>query len=539
MSIFKRNLLNSLFVSFNLLFLYSSPIYSKDESLVNKETISPESIFLSKDILNPIMLEARIDMPLELNLEQALNLAIAQNLDIELAMYQKDIDRWKWWENIGHFLPNYKLGASNQRFDGTFLVGGVFPVMALTSNANAYMRFDYPFFEGGKGFFNTLAAKKTFNSSKESLSASMKDVLLLVTMSYNHLLREQAQLDVLAKAFEEAKSEYELNQNLERQGVGTKFDVLQSEAQLAEREQLLIAQQANFRDAAIDLSKLLNLEQGTHIKPSQNDLNPRKLFDLNKPIAEIIKIAFDTRPEIKKAQLDYKAQKNYVSASYSGFLPRANLYGQYGGTGRVFFHRTKLAGTTPDAIALDENGNPRVQMVDRGRLLYQTDFDGIANVSNIIRGAGKPFVTATDDSLMANKFIGIQVDWDVGEGLGLPMVSRIKQAKNQAKLYSARLEKLNQEVEQEVRSAYLRVQTTEKLLGVAKKRVDAATEALRLAKLRLENGVGINLELLNAQKQYAEALVSQVNAAVDYNNGQAELLHGLGLISVEGLLGKL
>ncbi|OGI07077.1 MAG: hypothetical protein A3I68_08835 [Candidatus Melainabacteria bacterium RIFCSPLOWO2_02_FULL_35_15] len=521
---------------YNLFFLFIIFLFSFNPAYSNNTlTSTPDEIFMSGEYGTPIKLEARIDVPMELNLEQALKLALLQNLDITLAKNQRDLDKWKLWENLSHYLPNYSLGVTNQRFDGTFLVGGVFAVMSLTSNVNAYMRFDYPFFQGGKGFFNTLAANKIFKSSKENLSASMKDVLLFVTKAYNQLLREQAQLDVLAKSFEEAKAVYKLNQNLEKQGAGTTFDVLQSEAQLAEQEQLFIAQQANFRDSAINLSRLLNLEQSAHIRPSQKDLTAKKLFNIDKPIGEILKVAFDNRTEIKKAKLEYNAQRNYIAAAYSGFLPSANFYGQYGGTGHVFFHRTKVSEVIPDAIALDASGNPVIQMVSRSRFLDQTDLSNITSVSNVIKGAGSPFLSSVDDSLMASRFIGIQVGWNLAEGLGLTTLSKINQARNQAKLYSVNIVKINQQIEQEVRLAYLKAQTTEKLLEVAVKRINAAGEALRLAKLRLQNGVGINTELLGAQKQHSESLGSQVNAIVDYNNAQADLLHSLGLISIESL----
>ncbi len=539
--VYKKYNLLFLFIVFLLTFNFAysnAAVENNSSNIIQLKTSTPDEIFKSGEFGTPIKLEARIDVPMELSLEEALNLAIAQNLDVELAKHQKDIDKWRLWENLSHYLPNYSLGASSQRFDGTFLVGGVFAVMSQTSNANAFMRFDYPFFQGGKGFFNTLAANKIFKSSRENLSASMKDILLLVTKAYNQLLREEAQLDVLAKSFEESKGVYELNQALEKEGAGTRFDVLQSEVQLAEQEQSFIVQQANFREAAINLSKLLNLEQGTHIKPSQADLTVKKLFNIDRPIIEILKTAFDNRPEIKKARLEYKAQRNYIAAAYSGFLPSANFYGQYGGTGRVFFHRTKISQVIPDAIALDASGNPIVGMINRGRVLEQTNLSDITNVSDVIKGAGKPFLASNDDSLMASRFIGVQVGWNIGEGLGLATLSKISQARNQAKLYNTNIEKTNQQVEQEVRSAYLKVQTTEKLLEVARKRVNAAAEALRLAKLRLENGIGINTELLNAQKQYSGALGSQVDAIIAYNNTQADLLHSLGLVSVESLTKK-
>ena len=532
----KRNIL--------YLVLYTFLLSSTNLNLLcfaSEQTI--KNIFESNELSEPIKLEARIDVPLELNLEKALNYAILQNLNIAQAKHQQDVSKWLLLENLGNFLPDYRLGYLAQRLDGNFLIGGVFPVMALTSSINTFMRFDYRFFEGGKGLFNTLSAKNLYKSSKENVLASLNDVLLSVTRAYNRLLLEEAQLEVLAKALEEAKADLELNENLEKEGVGTRFDVLQSVAQASEQEQEFIEQEARFREASIYLATLLDLDQGTHIKPDKNDLKVQKLFDVNKPIQELISLAQKNRPEIKKTQLEYNSFKNNIGVAYSGFLPKANFFGQYGGTGNAFFHRTKVHEVIPDAIALNENGNPVPQMVSRDRNLYQAfqpqvDLSNITNVSNVIRGGGKPFTTALDDSLMASRFLGVEVGWDIGDGLGVPTLSRINRARNQAKIVKTNLEILKNKIEEEVRSIYLEVQTTEKLLSVANKRLEAASEAFRLAKVRLENGVGINTELLSSQKQYASALASQVNAIIKYNNAQAELLHSLGIISVERLITK-
>ncbi|MBI2996541.1 MAG: TolC family protein [Candidatus Melainabacteria bacterium] len=494
-------------------------------------------------LFGPMKLEARIDVPLELSLEKALNIAILQNLDIAKAKSQKEIDRWKYWENIGNWLPDYKLGLSAQRYDGSFLVGGVFPVMTLTSSVNAFMRFDYRFFEGGKGFFNTLAARKVYKASKENLLASQNNILLEVTRAYNNLLKEQAQLDVLTKAVEEAKSEVELNTNLEAQGVGTRFDVLQSKSQLAEQEQAYIIQQAKLREASIKLATLLNLEQGTHIKPNENDLKVKDLFDINKPITEIINLAVKNRPEVRAAKLEYGAGKNLIGVATSEFLPKANIFSQYGGTGNVLFHRTKRKGFVPDAIALDDTGSPVATMITRKRELFQAfepvqDLSNITNVSNVIRGGGGPSSFVTDDSLRANKNYGVQVDWDIAMGLGVTTVSKINESRNKAKLLVTDFDILNQEVEKQVRTSYLNVQATKQLLEVSEARVSATTEALKIAKARITNGIGINTELLNAEKQYVDSLAYKVNSIIEHNNAQAELLYSLGLISVERLLGK-
>lgn len=510
-------------------------------SFAQEDSADIDDLFSEIKLAEPIMLEARIDVPLKINLRKALDLALENNLDIITARYEKNIHKWKYWENIGNWLPDYSLGFDARRFDGSFLIGGVFPVTTLSSSVNAFMRFDYRFFEGGRGLFNTLAAKKLYKGAGENLHARVNEILLSVTKAYNRLLKEQANLNVLAKAVEEAESEVELNTNLEREGVGTKFDILQSEEFLAARKQELIAQQAILRGAAVSLAALLNLDQGIHIQPDLDDLKIKDSITIDKSIDEFLAISKDNRPELKKKLLEYKANRNYIGVAFADFLPRVNFFGQYGGTGNVIFNRTKVQVVTPDAIQLDDEGNPVVQTVKRREALNQT-FDpevGLSNVtqvSNVIRGGGKPFKTTINDSLMISKFIGIEVDWILGDGLGVPTVSRINQARSQAKASKIALEKLFQNVEKEVRIAYLNVQATKKLLDVADKRIKAAKEALHLAKVRVQNGVGINTELISAQKQYTEALSSRVSAITDYNNAQTDLLYSLGLISIDRLL---
>ncbi len=507
-----------------------------NENIDTTNSMLEDELFSAMDFENSldttIKLEARIDVPLELSLEKALNTAITQNLDLIFAKSQTTVEKWKLWDNVSNWLPDYKAGFIGQRLDGNFLVGGVFPIMTLTSSFNAFMRFDYRFFEGGSGVFNTLAQKKIYNASKQDLASTLNNLLLDVSHSYNQLLREQAQLNVYAKSIEEANAQVKLNENLEKQGVGTKFDVLQSEAQLAEQEQEYIVQQTRLREASIELAKLLNIDQGVIIKPDNSDLKIKDISNLNKPILDLISLAKENRPEAKSLKLRYLAQRNHIGTAFSSYLPRANFFGQYGGTGNAIFHRSKVKGFIPDAIALDDTGNPVISMVSKN----QVSLNDTSNVSNIIRGGGSPSIIKLDDSLMASKSLGVQLDWDIGDGLGLTTLSKINQARNITKAAKTSFDILNQKVEQEVRITFLKLQAAQKLLSVSEKRISAATEALRLAKLRLENGVGINTELLNAQKQYISALASKVDAIIAYNNSRAEFLHGLGLINIKELV---
>lgn len=472
-----------------------------------------------------IMLEARIDVPLKVDLESAIQIALMNNLDIVESELNREINKWTLRENIGYFLPDYSIGLGINRFDGQFFIGGLFPIDALNTNINAFVRTEYMILEGGKKVFNTLSAKKLYDASKEYLSTTKKNIIYSVVSSYYTLLTEQGKLDVYSKSVDEAKENLKLNQNREKRGVGTKFNVLQADSQLAEQEQLFIDQQAKFRQASIELATILNLNQQTHIKPNVKDLQPLSSPIVEQPIDDLISTAFEHRSEIKQAKLEYKSKKHQIGTAISSNLPNLNLYLQYGGTGQTFFDDTSTSTVTPDAINLDNAGNP----VPAARLAAQAA--SFSNVSNVQTAGGRPFRADVDRSLMSSLSYGLEFNWFLGQGLGVPLIAKLNKARKEADVSKNNLEKLRIDIEQEVRIAYLNFQAAQKSLKVSEKRVETSKEALRLARLRLNNGVGINTEVLDAQTSYKDSLASRVDAITKYNVAHADLLRSVGMIN--------
>ena len=62
-----------------------------------------------------------------------------------------------------------------------------------------------------------------------------------------------------------------------------------------------------------------------------------------------------------------------------------------------------------------------------------------------------------------------------------------------------------------------------------------SSEEIRMADLRLRHQLGTNLKLIQAQKDYVEALSKRIEAFVNYKQSQAKLLHAIGLVSIENL----
>jgi outer membrane protein TolC len=86
-----------------------------------------------------------------------------------------------------------------------------------------------------------------------------------------------------------------------------------------------------------------------------------------------------------------------------------------------------------------------------------------------------------------------------------------------------------------VRSDYLAVLQARQSIDKAAATAASFREALRYAKARLDNGVGTQLDIIVAQKDYVTAVTGQAQAIVASNVAQAQLLHDMGIISAETL----
>lgn len=87
-----------------------------------------------------------------------------------------------------------------------------------------------------------------------------------------------------------------------------------------------------------------------------------------------------------------------------------------------------------------------------------------------------------------------------------------------------------QRVELEVRQAWLALQQAGPELAAAERAVEQAREALRIARVRFEAGVGTSLELVSAQAQVAQAEVGLAAARFNQNLARLQLLLATGAL---------
>jgi len=253
---------------------------------------------------------------------------------------------------------------------------------------------------------------------------------------------------------------------------------LQSKTQLARDRQALIDQQANRRNASLTLAESLNLPLGEDVVPQDLAVRKVRLISPSMTVGQLLTVAIDNRPELKQyEELRLAARKAVIVAA-------ANLQ---------------------PSVALSGNAY------------------GIGQPSNV--------------ELLG--VFAVNINWRL-RGFGVVDSMDMANAKWQARQASLQAQKQLQMVCRQVRNSYVQMLDRERNVEEAGVEVVSALEELRLAELRKASGLGLNLDIIAAQRDYTQARVSQAQAVINYNIAQAQLLRDLGVISTDALTsGKL
>jgi len=446
----------------------------------------PLSQRFANEILDPIELDVNSDSVLDLSIEKALLIGLQQNLPQRIIDETVIRDKWRFWGTFSGLLPDvfgaYNLlsnsrppaASSQAAINNNFLSG-------ISHRGQLGVRYNLAPSE----VFSTLASYYDWMANSSFQSANLQDLMKQITNQYYEVMRARGELAVRIEAVKQAKVQLALNEKLEQAGVGTRFAVLQAREQLAENELALLTQQSTSRIAEIQLLTILNMPLGTDIKLEDREIFKRTLISPDYSMDELVEYAMANRPDISRRQLAYKAARKRIWQSVT------------------------------DAFAPTFNVEASTARIERGfgRSL-EVDFDRYTNFRTVSFEVGLPILT----------------------GLGLGQIAPINERRALSRQASLELENEMLQIEGQVRDAFLRSQSADKQIDAAERQLAASTEGIKLARIRLQNGVGTNIDLIDTQRNYVNALVNKVRALVQYNQSQVDLLRAVGLISVRDIL---
>ncbi len=441
--------------------------------------------------LPPIRLEASYNEAI--NLKKVLQIALDNNLPIRISQAAYDSRRYLLLGSLGRFAPNLQLTYRGQQIENS----GSSTSTIFTNSTTL----TYPVYQGGRVLYGALSNYYNSRAFKYGYYASVNDALLAGYRGYYNLLLQQTLLQIRVRSVELSRTQLKLNEQLRDAGVGTNFAVYQSRTQLALDKQALLQQQVLVRQAALELARVMNTSMAINFIPEESNVRELRLVNPQVGINELLAVTYQNRPELKQYNFLRMAANRNVQVA------QANLYPTF-----QFFTSVTKSETSRSGSSSGLGGST---------VIIPTGGSGGGGIG--VSGSGGRSVSA-----------GFDLSWSL-TGMGIPDLGNTLSA--QALARQALLQSNDQylTVVQGVRSSYLSMLTAKEQIDVAAEALVSSAEQLRLANLRVTYGQGINLELIQAQRDYVTALTNHAQAIINYNISQAQLLRDTGQISIATL----
>lgn len=132
--------------------------------------------------------------------------------------------------------------------------------------------------------------------------------------------------------------------------------------------------------------------------------------------------------------------------------------------------------------------------------------------------------------------------WRVGGEISYSLfdggIARAKMAKAKQDFFKANEmdQKVRESVTLQVKQAYLAISSAKKRVDAAKAAITQAKEGFKISQVRYQAGVGINLDVLDAQLALNQAKINYIQALYDYNVGIAMLEQAMGIDAYSGVI---
>jgi outer membrane protein TolC len=543
------------------------------------KTLDLEKLRLSTypvlSLIRPLKLEVSYDEPI--SLPEALHYVMRNSLPIKISWESAIYQKYQLLGQMAGFLPSFSLAWNLSRAEIN---------NRTSANSRVFQTIvRYPVFQGGGVVYGALNQYYRDVAWHRAYDTTVNDTLLDVYNKYTNLVLNQSLLHIAAKSVEVSQAQLALNNSLYQSGVGTKFAIMQSRTQLSQDRQTLLQQRINTRMAALNLAFALNLPMTVNLVPYDENITEQSLIDRNTNIEELLDIALKNRPELRLYEYFDLTAARLVQLVAAPLYPQVSFFTGYtlssttvnpttsagdlngvasasvtastNGIGTVsntalgqsaFFSPTGSstgntgANTRATNIVASSGGNP-ISTVQSGSLVTSgavapsfnnaSGLNTLGGAVNLAGGntAGAGIFAGKNSTLQA----GFNLTWAL-PNFGAESVANIVALRA---LSREALVQANQQlilVAQQVRQDYLSAAVAREQIDTAAYGTESAAEALRIAELRVKAGAGTNLELIQAQRDYINALTTQAQAIIASNQAQAQLLHDTGAISVETLI---
>lgn len=332
-----------------------------------------------------------------------------------------------------------------------------------TTNLGADLRVDYNLFTGGSRSASIRAAELQRQVSALAVEAQQEQIRLTTANAYYALQESGEQIRIQQAFVNEAERNLRDARLRQEVGVGTRFDVLRAEVQFANARQSSIQSQSDQRVASRDIARLLNLPLTAGIEATPVAVAE----DWPLTLEESIVLATQNRAELEQQLLQADISEEQRKIALAAIRPQLSLFANFG-------------------------------------------------VDSILSGGN-----AFTDDFQETSTIGAQFSMSLFDGGTARAQARQRELDGEIaeQQFSENADQIRFDVEQ----SFFNLVSNKENIATSEIAVAQAQEALSLANLRLQAGVGTQLDVLTAQSELTQAESNNVTAILGYNRALAAM----------------
>jgi len=447
----------------------------------------PETVPENLERLNPTLEllelpdrpeEVQVEFTQPITLQQALDLAARNNRELQVAELELRRSRSALREARADLYPNLGAQADLTRQGSGFSGSGQdndnlppelqqFSQNNTRTNLTGTLELNYDLFTSGRRAANIRAAEEQVRFDELEVERQREQLRLDITNSYYDIQQAGEEIRIAQAAVTNAQRSLQDAQALERAGLGTRFDVLRSQVQLANATQDLTQALSQLRIAQRQLAQQLSLPPNANIAAA-DPVAVAERWTLG--LEETIIRAFDNRAELAQqlAQRDISRARRRIALAELG--PQVSLFANYN--------------VVSD---LEEDLSP-------------------------------------EDNYAVGARVGLNL-FDGGAAR-----ARAAQEEANIEIAETQFANTRDQVRFQVEEAYNQLQSNFENIQTASVAVEQAEESLRLARLRFQAGVGTQLDVIEAETELTQAQSNQLQAILNYNRALAALERAVSVL---------
>ena len=311
-----------------------------------------------------------------------------------------------------------------------------------------------------------------FRASREDVRASLLSVknardlvVQAVGNAYLQIIADSARVVATQAEIEADTAVYTNAVRRHEAGVAIALDVLRSQVELKQRQQLLVANTNQFEKDKLGLGRIIGLPSGQDFTVA----DPAPALPLEAmPLNEALSTAYEHRPDYQAAKARVIAAEFSLRAAKAERYPTVQAQGYYGDIGLHLFSNSHGV--------FQITGSVQFNIFDAGRI--------------------KADILQND--------------------------SELRNRRNE-------LENLRGQIDYDVRAALLDLKSAGDQVDVARSNLQLANDTLRQSRDRFAAGVTNTVEVVQAQQAVADANENVISAQYQYNVAKVSLARGLGI----------